>query len=557
MRERRTMSALLEAPEVAPPVVPTERPPATLRPMWLAVLPIAVVLLAAALMRLNHVDQPLTDIFSWRQSSTAMMAENFYRRNWNILYPEVSWNGPGPTYQGREFQTVSYLTALLYVPLGQQEWIGRVVASTFGVWGVFALYQLVRRVWDEPRALASAAILAVMPGAVFIDRSFLPDPAMVALATTTLWLWVAYLQTGKRRYLVLTASIGMWAIASKLPALLIGLPGVYAAVAILGLREVVRPRRLLTFGVLATAVLVPVALYYLWVRELARLYPPYHFAGAGNWVWVDGALAWWQRGYYLDSIADDLRYWLWTTPIIGLVAVGLLLPPTRHEADGPDDRRRAPWLFHWWLAGCAFYVLIGARELSENVWNLHIFNPPAAALAGQALVFLGTLGSRAVCRPASLARMAAIMAVVVVTTLGTLPTLYKPEHAQDGYELGLALREVSAPGDLVVTMTNDLGDPVAIYYSRRRGWIFPPAIPDRWWNQLPSDDDESIEQFEMLRASGARWLGFVRHFDKETWDGHEQLLAHFLETCEYVTGGSEWVVYRIRTPDELSALRDQ
>jgi 4-amino-4-deoxy-L-arabinose transferase-like glycosyltransferase len=550
------MRAVFEAPEArkATLSVEPERPRAARRTAWLAAWPIALILIAAALMRLNHVDQPLTDVFSWRQSSTAMMAENFYRRNWNILYPEVSWNGPGPTYQGREFQTVSYLTALLYLVVGQQEWVGRVVAITFGTWGVFALYLLARRVWDEPRALASAAILAVMPGAVFVDRSFLPDPAMVALATTTLWLWVAYLQTGRRRYLVLTASIGMWAFASKLPALLIGLPGVYAAVAILGVRQLVRPRRLLTFGVLATVVLVPVALYYLWVRELARLYPPYHFAGSGNWVWVDGPLAWWERGYYLDSITDNLRYWLWTVPIIGLVAVGLLLPPTRPEVDDPDDRPRAPWLFHWWLAGCAFYVLIGARELSENVWNLHIFNPPAAALAGQALILIGALGSREVGRPASLARMAVVMAVVLVTSLGTLPTLYKPQHAQDSYELGLALREVSAPGDLVVTMASDLGDPVAIYYSRRRGWIFPRADPGRWWNRLPADDSESIEQFEELRASGARWLGFVRHFNKETWGGHEQLLAHFRETCEYVADGPGWVIYRIRSPEERSAI---
>jgi hypothetical protein len=150
--------------------------------------------------------------------------------------------------------------------------------------------------------------------------------------------------------------------------------------------------------------------------------------------------------------------------------------------------------------------------------------------------------------------MAVVMGVIVTSALWALPTLYKPEHAQDGYELGLALREVSAPGDLVVTMANDLGDPVAIYYSRRRGWIFPPPEPDRWWNRLPEDDRESIEQFETLRASGARWLGFVRYFDKETWAGHEQLLAHFRETCEYVAGGPGWVIYRIRGSEELSAI---
>jgi nitrate reductase gamma subunit len=57
------------------------------------------ILVAAALLRFNHITQPFVDAFSWRQSSTAMMAENFYRRNWNIFYPEVNWTGPGPNYQ--------------------------------------------------------------------------------------------------------------------------------------------------------------------------------------------------------------------------------------------------------------------------------------------------------------------------------------------------------------------------------------------------------------------------------------------------------------------------
>ena len=139
-----------------------------------------MVLVLAALLRLNHVTEPLTDAFSWRQASTAMMADNCYRTDWNIFFPEVSWTGPGPNYQGREFQTFSYLASLLYTVFGQHESIGRLLAAAFGTWGVFAFYMLVRRVSDERRALASALALAVLPGAVFIDRSFLPDPAMLS-----------------------------------------------------------------------------------------------------------------------------------------------------------------------------------------------------------------------------------------------------------------------------------------------------------------------------------------------------------------------------------------
>src|SRR5690242_16872859 len=91
------------------PAPATFRATVGVRPaLRITLAPIAAILLIAALARLYHVDQPLTDVFSWRESSTAMMADNFYHRGWNILYPEVSWDGPGPSYQGRELQTVSY-----------------------------------------------------------------------------------------------------------------------------------------------------------------------------------------------------------------------------------------------------------------------------------------------------------------------------------------------------------------------------------------------------------------------------------------------------------------
>src|SRR5437762_3601400 len=70
----------------------------------LFIIALLLVLMLGASLRLEHITEPFFDKFSWRTSSTAMMAENFYRGHWNILYPEVDWGGPGPNYQGREFQ---------------------------------------------------------------------------------------------------------------------------------------------------------------------------------------------------------------------------------------------------------------------------------------------------------------------------------------------------------------------------------------------------------------------------------------------------------------------
>ncbi|MEC4853694.1 MAG: glycosyltransferase family 39 protein, partial [Jaaginema sp. PMC 1079.18] len=145
---------------------------------------------------------------SWRQTDTATIADNFYQGHWNILLPQISWNGPGENYVGYEFQTITYLTALLYRIFGHHDWVARSLAVSFSLWGLFAFYQLVRQVWTEDRALLAATILAILPNAVYVGRSFLPDPVMLSCMMTAAWLLVVYLKTERFRYLLLATLAG-------------------------------------------------------------------------------------------------------------------------------------------------------------------------------------------------------------------------------------------------------------------------------------------------------------------------------------------------------------
>ena len=121
------------------------------------------ILLIAIVFRFHKITLPLVDGFSWREISTAMMADNFQQRSWDIFFPEVSWTGPGPSYQGREFRIVSYLTALLYQLFGWHDWFGRMVAAFFGLVTVFSLHRLTALCWDEIHAHAAALAYALMP----------------------------------------------------------------------------------------------------------------------------------------------------------------------------------------------------------------------------------------------------------------------------------------------------------------------------------------------------------------------------------------------------------
>jgi hypothetical protein len=485
-----------------------------------------------------------------------MMADNFYRTNWNIFYPETSWDGPGPSYQGREFQTITYISALLYVILGQHDWIGRGVAVAFGLWGIFVLYQIVRQVWGENYALASAAVMAILPGSVFIERSFLPDPAMVSLVLTAFWILLNYLNTDKIRYLILGTLIGTWGFLTKIPGLIIGIPMLYSVFTILSKKHQLNAKKLIPIAISAIFILLPVVCYYLWAKHLAETYPPYHFAGGGNWIWDSSLKEWLDKKYYLWPLIWNLNRWIWTKPFALLVLLGIVLPPPYSKFAGEDQKSsssedfiRLPWIFHWWVLGFSIFYLIGAKELVINAWNFHSLNPAAAAFAGHALIRIKDYLSNFIKTPASLAIILTILFVFGGYGQKKLHNMYFPPEPEwdgtEGYKMGLVLKELSEPGELVVTVSNDIGEPVPIYYSSRRGWVFPPPLNEINWTQLV-EDKQAIKLFEDLRRKGADWFGIVQEHREELWEKNPVFMEYITKTCSLVKEDSSWgVIYKI------------
>ena len=74
--------------------------------------------------RLIHISQPFVDAWSSRQADVAMIARNFYRHGFNILYPQVDWAGTSPGYVGTEFPLVPRpinTPVRIYQPIGSED----------------------------------------------------------------------------------------------------------------------------------------------------------------------------------------------------------------------------------------------------------------------------------------------------------------------------------------------------------------------------------------------------------------------------------------------------
>ena len=462
-------------------------------------LALAGVILLAASLRLHQVDQPYVDEFAWRQADTASIAEAFARGNWNILLPQVRWGGPGPNFIGAEFQLVTGLAALGYHLFGPEAWVGRAVSVAFSLWGIFALYNLVLRVWDRPRAIATAAVIAVLPGAVFTDRSFLPDGAMTALMTTSLWMLVVFHQTDRSRYLWAAALFGALGCLTKLPGGILLIPALYVFMAWLGKHRGDRRAQLRLATAVVTATL-PVVLYYLWARHVALSNPPYHFTGEDKFLWHSGVRAWMQNGYFLPDlwqiVASRDAYWGY-----GFIAfaIGGLAVSLRLRSLSP-----LPWLFHYWLLAMMIRYAVEAQHLIADPYNLHLFHTPVAAFAGHALVSFNTwLGARE--RRASWLPTLGFAASAIAAQMQA-GHLYHDSYRQHA-ALGTAIAAMSSPGDLVVSAGPE---PVVLYFSKRNGWLFPPAEgrsarlfeQPAYWDRAEGDGARLRE----LRYRGARWL---------------------------------------------------
>jgi hypothetical protein len=442
------------------------------------------ILLCGVGVRLVRIGEPFVDAWSWRQSDVAMIAENFFRHGYRLLYPQVNWAGHAPGYVGTEFQLVPFLAALAYPAAGMREAVGRAVSVAFFAASVPAYYALVKKVFGAPSAFFALGLYTLAPLAVFAGRAFMPDMASLSGSIAALWLFASWLEDGRCGTLCAAAGCAAVAVLTKLPAAVIAIPCLYMAWRRFGPVLVRRP------GLWAAAAAVA-AVSAAWYVHAYRL-------GVSNYphdVWILGS------GFSLlpledyGGIAAGALFSGVTAPVSALMLAGLW--GGLRQPAGPY-----PLLFHWWLAGIALFLFLASDRSLQHWYALPVV-PPAAALAGSALPAVCRRLRRAG-RAALVAGVAAFFAGVAALSYFYASAWYTP-RAEPLLRAGMAVRR-STPPDALVIFVDD-GDPAGLYYSERRGWHF---LSRGRWAGYPSESSQAIADLEALRAEGASYLVFPR-----------------------------------------------
>ncbi|TIP40293.1 MAG: glycosyl transferase, partial [Mesorhizobium sp.] len=150
--------------------------------------------------------------------------------------------------------------------------------------------------------------------------------------------------------------------------------------------------------------------------------------------------------------------------------------------------------------------------------------------------------------------MRSVFVAVLALALSTFPLLrtMKAPIAMNGKRLGEELAHMVKPGELVVAIAPEVGDPVAIYYSRARGWVFPPGGGDVEWSKFVEDDATAIAQLEDLRAQGADYFGTAKEAadneDRRFIEHHDGVIDHLDKTATKLVDSDTLLVYRITRP---------
>lgn len=419
-----------------------------------------------------------------------MVARDFTRHGFPVLHPQVQWvshNRPSdPSYFSAEFSLQSIVAAALYRLFGESDTIARIVVIVFSLAGIWFLYDLLYRRAGPQTALAGAFIYALLPYHIFFGRVFMPEIPAISLALGALALLDRWTESRRWTTFAAATTLASLAILQKLTVAFLFLPAAYLA-----------GRHIVLFALAA----LPGLVWYPHAAAMSResgfaIMQPFRF-GRDLHLWLEPS--------FLAQMGKALAVEAFSPVGLGLAVLGCLSWRVRGHA---------AWIFRLWLAGAASILILTPNVLPANHYYLAILLPGGAALAGLALA--STRG------PALVAIVFAAGAIY-----SALP-LYEPDRLP--YNLGLELKRMSAPNDLIVTETG--GSPNVLYYADRRGWM------------LAGIHDPAV--IERLRQAGARYYADVFQADvREHPEFFQALDARFTRVA---AGDAPWRIYDLAAP---------
>lgn len=283
-----------------------------------------LILLAAVLLRLYKVNNPVLDWHSFRQADTASVTRQYVKHGIDLLQPRYHdlaniQSGMDNTdgYRMVEFPIINAIVALVVkaVPVLSLEVTHRVVSILFSILTLTFLFLLVKEVSGIKVAYATSIVFAVLPYNVFYSRAILPEPGVVMGLVGSLYFFYIWLKEKKLQWYVVSLVLVIWAILLK-PFVLFFFP-IFVVIAYQRFKRTILKQPLLYLYFLVS--LLPVLWWRSWITHFPSGVP------ASEWLF--------------DGMVTPHPHWLPHNKLTSLI----------HQLFGynPEGLRYHPAWFRW------------------------------------------------------------------------------------------------------------------------------------------------------------------------------------------------------------------
>jgi hypothetical protein len=448
---------------------------------WL--LGLGIILLIGLALRLKGIHNPLLDHPGWRQGDTAGIARNFFELQYNVMFPQTTYNGPPPNYVELELQIVPFFAATLYKIFGLHPIFGRLITMAFSLGTIVVIGSFGRWLFKSANAgLAAAFLFAVFPGSVYYGRTFTPDTAMVFFLTAALYAVSRLLledEAIEPRALARAAGLLVFAYLAKPVAVVAVVPlaGLIWERARLGLRT--RPTAI---AVLVVIPLVILAMYDQRVSAQAE----WHWASGITQLHVLPELR--EAFTSLHGFVTKLEQF---RDVIGMLRATMLgtlafLLTIASIVALPKLASRSPALLWGWLIGGLAYVFV-VVTVERVDYYMYLLLPLFALIAGGAIARFIEAVLKADAAPAARYAILGLLPVLAILLVAQSRAAAGPyyRYSKPVYRNAVALDATLDKKALVVI--GHYGPDVQ-YYIDRFGWEEDPAI----WT--PFDEQSAIRK---------------------------------------------------------------
>lgn len=421
---------------------------------WLLML--LFILVGGFLVRLYKIDSPVADWHSWRQGDTASVTRIYQEQGLDLLHPryhDLSQLQSGlPNPEGWRFvefpiyNTVHLFLVSAYPQFSLELW-GRLLSVFFSLASTVLIFLIGRRFLGSVGGLLSAFFFAFLPYNIYFSRVILPEPAAVAFALASLYLFSLWFDTNRRSWLFLAGFVFSLGLLIKPYIIFYSIPMVWLVVKKFNgdFKKLITNLDLWMFTFVALA---PLGLWRVWMAQFPEGIPYYKWAF--NFMGIRFRPAFW-RWIFGERLGDlILGIWgLW--PFLA----GLLTRVGKSEN----------WFTHSFLLGMFLYVATVAAANVRHDYYQTLIIPAVVLVLGRGVLYLWN--TRDLMQP--LTRIVTVFSIFLALYLSfnDIKAFYEINHPEI-VRAGEALDKIAERDALVVAPYN--GDTALLYQTKRSGW---------------------------------------------------------------------------------------